>query len=302
MKRFFGRIEGLGLLCLLAIVCSSCGTAATRTAAKSKSAEGMAAKGTATKAAAVGERALKDTLTIVSYNVGVFSKTAASSIALIASMMKEDGADVVALNEIDSCTSRTGNIFQIKEFAKEMGEWRYLFSPAIPYLGGSYGDGIAAAPRFKIQRVLSFKLPQAGGAETRALAVTEYSGFVFAATHLDHVSDSARVVQAKTINDWLINEYSASPKPVFLCGDLNAEPDDVPVKVFDSGWIRLSPAAPTHTAVNPRTCIDYVFVMKNSAVCRLLDSKVCDSFAAGDVKAASDHLPVLVKVEIDKTR
>ena len=48
----------------------------------------------------------RTTLKIVHYNVGVFSKEIENSIPMIAGMMKELDADVISLNELDSCNLR----------------------------------------------------------------------------------------------------------------------------------------------------------------------------------------------------
>ena len=59
--------------------------------------------------------------------------------------MTEGKADLVGISELDSCTVRTGRVFQLKKFAELMGkEWSYEYSRAMAYQGGAYGDGIAS--------------------------------------------------------------------------------------------------------------------------------------------------------------
>ena len=79
---------------------------------------------------------------IVQYNVGVFSKEIDNSIPMIASMMKEIGADALSLNELDSCNTRHTN-YQLADLAKEMGGWNYWFSRAMAHREGAYGVGVA---------------------------------------------------------------------------------------------------------------------------------------------------------------
>lgn len=55
-----------------------------------------------------GEKA--DTLRLMTYNVGVFGKYVENSAPMIASMIKEMGANTCALNELDSCNTRTMSI------------------------------------------------------------------------------------------------------------------------------------------------------------------------------------------------
>ena len=86
------------------------------------------------------------TTRLVTYNVGVFTKYVSDgSYQMIADMMTEGKADLVGISELDSCTVRTGRVFQLKKFAELMGkEWSYEYSRAMAYQGGAYGDGIAS--------------------------------------------------------------------------------------------------------------------------------------------------------------
>ena len=56
---------------------------------------------------------------LVTYNVGVFTKYVSDgSYQMIADMMTEGKADLVGITELDSCTVRTGRVFQLKKFAE----------------------------------------------------------------------------------------------------------------------------------------------------------------------------------------
>ena len=58
----------------------------------------------------------------MTYNVGVFTKYVSDgSYQMIADMMTEGKADLVGISELDSCTVRTGRVFQLKKFAELMG-------------------------------------------------------------------------------------------------------------------------------------------------------------------------------------
>nr|MCR4910094.1 hypothetical protein [Bacteroidales bacterium] len=61
-------------------------------------------------------------LTVVSYNVGVFNKYVKNSSPEVAAMMREIGADVVGLCELDSCSIvRNQRRDQLAEFVGQMG-------------------------------------------------------------------------------------------------------------------------------------------------------------------------------------
>lgn len=238
------------------------------------------------------------TVKIVSYNVGTFTKFEENSMSMIADMMKELGADAVSMNELDSCTARTGRQYQLEQFASRMGGWQYRFGSAMPYDGGSYGDGLAVPRDSKVLDAWSVRLPQAGGAEPRALVVMELDGYVMASTHLDHVSDSARVEQAKVITEVLKDRYGKSGKPVFLCGDMNARPGSAPMREFAREWKFVTQDTPTFPSGTPDVCIDYILALDNGAEYEVVQTSVPQEFSSGDTAKASDHLPVLAEIRL----
>jgi endonuclease/exonuclease/phosphatase family metal-dependent hydrolase len=235
---------------------------------------------------------------IATYNVGVFSKSGENSTEMIAAMMKELGIQVLSMNELDSCTARNPD-YQIKLFAEKMGGWSYHFTPAMAYKGGKYGVGIAYNPDLGIIKNHSVELDKGDGAEPRALSGCEFKDFVFCSTHLDHKSANAQLTQARQICEWAAKHYGNSRKPVILCGDFNALPDSETIGLMKKDWTIISPDEFTFTAKNPSKRIDYVMVYKNASTkVQVIDAKVCREFNSGDVKAASDHLPVYLKIRI----
>lgn len=234
---------------------------------------------------------------LVTYNVGVFSKYLdTGSYDMIAGMMREIEADAVAMNELDSCTVRTGGIFQLQRAADLLGGWDCNYGAAMPFSGGAYGEGIAS--RERPVRSFSVVMERGEGAEPRVLVVSEFARYVYATTHLDHVSAAQRAVQAETINRIMMREYGTSPKPVFLGGDLNDTPDSEPLRILRKAWKILTPAEATFSSHDPQTCIDYILQLDNGAACEVLGARVLKQFRTGDVRQASDHLPVLLDVRL----
>ena len=236
-------------------------------------------------------------LRLATYNVGVFSKSGTNTTEMVAAMVKELGVSALSMNELDSCNTRN-NVFQIKQFAEAMGGWDYTFAQALDYKGGGYGIGISSAPELKLQKRFRLKLDRGDGSEQRALAVCEYKDFVFCSTHLDHKSKTAQLAQAVAITDWVKSTYGNTDKPVILCGDFNALPDSETIAYMKGEWTILSPFDSTYPADNPVKCIDYIMVYRNaSSRVELQAAKVPSAFKSGDVKTASDHLPVYVDVK-----
>lgn len=233
---------------------------------------------------------------LMSYNVGVFGKYSEDSATEIAAMINDLGVTTCAVNELDSCNARN-DIYQAKHLAECLGDgWDYSFGRAISFRGGSYGDGIVT--RDRILDKYNIVLPQGDGAEQRVCVVIETERYVFAATHLDHVSGAAALDQARLITDTLMKSYGAGHKHVFLCGDMNARPDSEVMEFYLRHWKNLSGTEFTFPSRSPEECIDYILLLNNGAKVNVLDSRVCTSSACCDVADASDHLPVMAEIEL----
>jgi len=232
---------------------------------------------------------------IAHYNVGVFSKEIENSIPMVASMMKEIGADAMSLNELDSCNTRHTN-YQLKDFAEAMGGWNYRYSRAMSYREGAYGVGIAVPE--EIIDFFTISLPKGNGSEPRACCVVETKNYVLASTHLDYKDDASALVQAQTINNTIVSRYSDTKKPVFLAGDMNSTPYSDVLSELKKEWVVISSDKNTISPKNPRACIDFILVLKNGAKYKVTGTDVPLDFKSGDVTVASDHMPVFVDVKL----
>lgn len=239
-------------------------------------------------------------LRLATYNVGVFHKSGSDMVGEIAAMMRELDADVLSLNELDSCNRRHPS-FQLADFSSQMGEWRYHFSKAIGYQGGAYGIGVAFRPILDSLMTFTLTLPKGKGAEQRVASGVVFPSFVFISTHLDHTSVEARKLQIESITGFVSEHFASSSQPVFLCGDFNARPDsDEILAMQKQDWTLLSPTGEgTFPADAPDRCIDYIFAYNNGASCRVKGGGVCNFFESADVTVTSDHRPVYVDVIIE---
>ena len=234
------------------------------------------------------------TIRLMQYNVGVFHKSGSSSLQMVSDMMKELQVDVISLNELDSVTTRTGKVDQLKAFAAQMGGWNYKYAYAMHYQGGKYGVGAAASPELNYVAGRNIHLPKVSGGEERALAVMEFDNFIFAATHLDF--GAAQLTQVTTINSFFDSVYGDTDKPIFLCGDFNSTPGSDTIKEVLKTWTMISVEDKTASAISPTKCIDFIFMRKNGANVKIVKSMVCKKFSSGDVTIASDHLPVFTDI------
>lgn len=243
-----------------------------------------------------------DVITLVTYNVGAFHKAGFCTERPCEQILMELQPDAISLNELDSCNKR-GGIYtdQLAQVAKNLGDWPYIFGSAIAYKGGSYGIGALSNPRYPVIDKWAAKLPKADGKEVRALAVIENEKFVFCSTHLD-LTDSSQFAQIAAIDSLIAARYSSYGKPVFLCGDMNAEPGSPTIQRLEQNWTMLSSTDFSFSTDDPRKCIDFIFAYKNAASVKVLKAKVCTKVKDKDVNIvlASDHFPSFVKVEIIK--
>ena len=230
------------------------------------------------------------TITLLSYNVGVFSKYEDNTIPQVADVIRNADASLVALNELDSCNRRHAD-FQLQDLAKELGDWPFQFASAFPFANGAYGNGVVS--RDKVLSRYKVHLPKSDGSEPRSIAVVETDRCVFASVHLDYVGENSQRDQVAALNEWFKAVYGKAKKPVFLCGDFNAEPDSEAIRLMKEGWNQLSGTDCTYSTTNPRKCIDYVFAYKDAAPVEVISSEV---LTAG-TETLSDHFPVKVVVK-----
>ena len=229
------------------------------------------------------------TLTVMTYNVGAFAKYGDDSLPEVAALIKAQGCDLVALNELDSCNRRHSD-FQVQRLAGELGGWQYAFASAFPFAGGGYGNGVVLAR--PIVRNFRLALPQADGSEPRSVAVVETEQCVFASVHLDFQGEEAALVQARLINEWFSGRYAGSKKPVLLCGDMNSVPGSPAILALEQVWERLSSDDPTFSTEDPHVCIDYIFALKSARPVKVENAGVLME----GTETLSDHFPVVLKL------
>lgn len=240
-------------------------------------------------------------MTVVSYNVGVFNKFVKNSSPEVAAMMHEIGADVIGLCELDSCSIvRNQRRDQLAEFVGQMGKgWKGHFGKAMSFGGGGYGVGALVGPRFRVRESYTIPLPKGKGSEPRAAAVIETERFIFACAHLDYADGPSRLRQAEILSARLVERFEQTGKPVILCGDMNAAPDNATIEFFRKNWDIITSEDLTFPSDKPRSCIDYIMILKGSCEYDVIGhAGPKKRFWAGDPKTASDHLPVIARVRL----
>ena len=225
------------------------------------------------------------TLKLMTYNVRNANGTdGVCNYQRVANVLADAAPDVVAVQEVDSMTRRSGGKYVLGEIA-ERARMKAYFAPAINYDGGKYGIGLLA--RKAPLRVRTMPLP--GREEARVLLLAEFDDFVYACTHLS-LTEEDRLASAA-----LIKEVAKTcGKPFFLAGDLNAEPDGAFIKEMKKDFDLLSNVKqPTFPAAQPKETIDYILALKGSTEkMALTGSRVLNE------PVASDHRPLAVELRV----
>ncbi len=212
----------------------------------------------------------------------------------VAAWIRRLRPDVVLLQEVDRETTRSRGVDQAAVLGARTG-MQAFFGKAMDYAGGGYGE--AALTRLPVVTVLEHPLPQREGSEPRTaleLRVRLAGGQVVAVvgTHLDHQEDPAdRRVQAARLAEVL---SAPGRPPTALAGDLNAALDASELAPL-AGLLADAAAGdprPTWPADAPRLRLDHVLVLPTAAW-RVVEARVVSEAAA-----PSDHLPVLVVLEL----
>lgn len=232
------------------------------------------------------------TLNIVSYNI-LHGATMNQDFNLdnISNVIRKYSPHLVALQEVDYKTNRARKLDLTTELGLRL-KMAGLFGEAMPYDGGSYGEGVLS--HFPILSSRAYPLPYSPGNEPRAALMVNVrmaSGdtITFVGTHLDHLRDPKdRKMQTEVLNELLLgNMY-----PVILAGDLNAPPDSEEMKTLTDVW-KLSDdeEKPTFSSADPQKKIDYILLYPRESW-EVLDSGTdCD-------KVGSDHCLIYSKVRL----
>lgn len=202
--------------------------------------------------------------------------------------------DVVALQEVDDRTIRSGGIAQADALGELTG-MHAAFGKALPLEGGGYGLGLLSKTPFL--DLVTYHLPTSADRETRAaLAGTvrpspQHQPIQVVSTHLDHNRDDAdRRQQVLRLNELFVTPDA--PRTALL-GDFNATPSEAAMGPIWARWLDAGGADefPTIPVVNPNRRIDYI-LLRPPGNWRILDYRVIEE------SVASDHLPVVATLEV----
>lgn len=220
-------------------------------------------------------------LRIVTWNI----KTAAlSSIETIAELLSSLDADVIALQEVDRLTERSGRADQAAELGGLLG-MEHSFAAALEQSHGEYG--IALLSRFPFARAERIEMPRAGGFQPRVaidadLCAGSAQPLRVLALHAD-VFPWAATAQTRFIARRAAESVGSG---VIVTGDFNQTPEAEGLRAL--GDVPLFDLSPQDVGTSDLSRhIDYLFV---DEALTPEDGRVLDS-------DASDHDPVIADIQ-----
>lgn len=229
----------------------------------------------------------QDYLKLMSYNIrNTKGMDNVRNVQRIANVINNEAPDVVAVQELDSMTTRSNQTDVLAEVA-ERTQMHANYAPAISFQGGKYGIGILS--KEQPLSIRTFPLP--GREEERMLMIAEFKDYLFACTHLS-LTEEDRLASLDIIK----NSASTSNKPFFLAGDLNDTPDSKFIKSLQQDFqILTNTKKPTYPAPEPKETIDYIAAWKENT-----DNFANLSTQVVEEPLASDHRPITVTLRMAK--
>ncbi len=248
------------------------------------------------------QQAVSQTLRIMTYNThGCVGMDGQLSVERICRVIARHDPDIVALQELDVCRSRSLGVDQAERIARKL-EMQFHFHPVFRFEDEQYGNAILSRYPMSIIKMAALpaspirKDPEPRGAlwvsvELNGLRVQLIN------THLS-IWPKERAAQAKALTgpEWL--SHPDCKGPVILCGDFNAQPRSISYRrlcaVLADCQKMLLNHRPRRTWLGryPLTRIDHILL---SSQWEVTDIEVPRTSLT---RVASDHLPLVVDLKI----
>ena len=235
-------------------------------------------------------------LRVVSFNMAAGR---VASLADIGKVMVALDADIIAIQEVDNQTLRSGGIDQAKELAEQTG-LNIVFGKATDFEGGEYGLAIASKHPIEHMEVLPLV---SGDQESRIIqkADVKVAGFehpiTLFNTHLDTSENpQLRLKQTRQLNKWTMNRRGIK----LLLGDMNdvlmSDSYKELLRYWEDTWDYWQQDQRTWPAVNPEIKVDYVFTSPAQKWKVVRAALPTEDARLKQIKwpDITDHLPVIV--------
>ncbi|WP_234698860.1 endonuclease/exonuclease/phosphatase family protein [Poriferisphaera corsica] len=235
----------------------------------------------------------RKTLRVMTYNVH-YSRglDGEYDVERIADVIQSGDADLIALQEVDKNTIRSGHVDMPRRLQEQTGMY-HTFGKAIDFQGGEYG--VMLMSKWPITDITVHELPYSVGSERRialsGLVDVPGMGEVrLVSTHLQWQPEEDRYLQARELNRVFAN---SDVTPVILGGDFNSGYASVVMDEMLKFWKVSSKidTGKTYPADEPNIQIDHLMTSGDIQ----FETK---SIKVIDDRIASDHRPVVVELEL----
>lgn len=202
----------------------------------------------------------------------------------IVDVIKESEAEIIALQEVERFSVRTGFRDQIEYIADKLS-MHYVYGKSINILNGQYGNAILS--NFPIEEYKVSKLPSDGESRTILRAGLNVYGnrIFFYSTHLG-LDQRERDMQVEEIV-----RLTADERNTVVTGDFNSRADklgEITERYIDCAGLENNFDKATFVGEDLSERIDYIFVSKDFKVKKY---EVLE-------RDASDHYPIISILEL----
>jgi endonuclease/exonuclease/phosphatase family metal-dependent hydrolase len=212
----------------------------------------------------------------------------------IAKLIRDQNVDLVAIQEVDKGTERTGGIDIAAELAG-LTKMYFVFEKNIDFQGGEYGNAILSRHPILGSTNLHYQMLRPGEQRGLLSAEIEIGGrtITFAATHLDYRPDPAERINNMGEIDTFVSR--SGENPLIIAGDFNDQPNGAVYSrmtaTFIDAWAEGGTGDGfTYSSEVPAKRIDYIYLFP----------KTTWSVKSADVLSsdASDHLPLVIEATL----
>jgi endonuclease/exonuclease/phosphatase family metal-dependent hydrolase len=229
------------------------------------------------------------TFRLMTYNIHQgFDAGQIPSLDALVDTIARESPDVICLQEVARGWMIDEQHDALSLLAERLG-MQYAF---LPNIGDLYGNAVLSRFPMTDVRLVHYAIEPGLKHQPRGVLFVRTADLLLGCTHLDELSDATivRQEQVRTI----IREWQ-QVSPAIIAGDLNAEPGEIEIRLFnEAGFDDLgAPAGPTTTMDDPQKRIDYVWgIGVVGAQAHSLDVDIA--------KKSSDHRPLIVNITRQK--
>ena len=207
----------------------------------------------------------------------------------VADVINSMNVDIVALQELDSCTTRASKRYVLGILAEKTG-MHPTFCASIDYSGGTYGNGILSKEKpLSVRRV-----PLPCSDEPRSMLIVEMKDYYYCSTHLSLLAEYRRASV-----EIIVDELSKLDKPALIGGDFNAKRSAESMQNLAQycHLFKKEISSYTYPADEPTKEIDFIALYKTEGLYYELNSHF-----VVNAPVESDHRPIVADLAVCLTK